>query len=87
MSEKQISDGVGVSDLENTTFPKWIPVAERLPARSGDVLVCTRHNFYQTTKIAKANFRKHSGGFFGQSGHWANVTHWMPLPEPPKEVE
>ena len=61
----------------------WIPVAEMKPKRNGDYLVCTKHEFYQTTNIAKANFR--SGGFYGQGGHWSNVTHWMPLPEPPKE--
>lgn len=68
-------------------MPEWIPVTERLPDRSGAVLVCTRHNFYQTANIAKAMFKKGSGGFYGQGGHWANVTHWMELPEPPMNTE
>lgn len=67
------------------TIQKWIPVKERLPEKSGYYLVCTVHEFYKTANIAKAHFR--SGGFYGQGGHWSNVTHWMPLPELPKEVE
>lgn len=83
MREKLISDGVVISDLENTTFPKWTPVSDP-PKKSGEYLVCTRHYFYKTTNIAKAVFKKSSGGFYGQGGHWANVTHWMPLPKPPE---
>lgn len=63
---------------------EWIPITERLPDRSGAVLVCTRHEIYKTANIAKATFKKGSGGFYGQGGHWSNVTHWMELPEPPK---
>ena len=64
---------------------KWIPVTERLPDRDGFFIVCTKHNFYKTTNVAKASFKKHSGGFYGQGGLWSNVTHWMPIPELPKE--
>ena len=67
------------------TIQKWIPVSERLPKKNGTYLVCTIHDFYRTKNVAKASFR--SGGFYGQGGHWSNVTHWMPLPEPPKGVE
>ena len=66
------------------TIQKWIPVSERLPERNGTYLVCTFHDFYKTTKVAKASFKRNRGGFYGQGGHWSNVTHWMPLPEPPK---
>ena len=78
---KEIADHLIANGV---TIQKWIPVAERLPERNGDYLVCTFHDFYKTTKIAKASFKSNSGGFYGQGGHWSNVTHWMPLPEPPK---
>lgn len=66
------------------TIQQWIPVSERLPERNGEYLVCTIHDFYKTKKVAKASFRRNRGGFYGNGGHWSNVTHWMPLPEPPK---
>lgn len=84
-----ITDNVGnIVDFliaNGVTIQKWIPVSERLPDRSGEVLVCTKHFFYDTRNIAKAVFKKGSGGFYGNGGHWKNVTHWMELPEPPKE--
>ena len=55
---------------------KWIPVTERLPEENTAVLT------YRESGI-QAEFRWHKG--------WDNdeftpcqVTHWMPLPEPPK---
>lgn len=69
------------------TIQSWIPVTERLPDRNGVFLVCTKHDFYKTAKVAKATFKKNSRGFYGQGGYWSNVTHWMPLPEPPKGAD
>ena len=55
----------------------WIPVTERLPEDRNEVLVHT------TKKVSKARFG--DGRWHGSGGCWMNVTHWMPLPEPPKE--
>ncbi len=63
--------------LERT---RWIPCSERLPESPGDYQVCTLNKFYGTKNVAKRYF---SGD--GWSGRWTNVTHWMPLPEPPEE--
>ena len=67
---------------------KWIPVTERLPESGVDVLVMFPHN------MAVAS--RDMGGWVVNSGDgWCtdvNIsddekepTHWMPLPEPPKE--
>ncbi len=65
---------------------KWIPVTERLPEYSdGHVLVTDgeqvkiscRNACYQT---ASGEVRCAQGYGLGMP-----VTHWMPLPEPPKE--
>lgn len=63
---------------------KWIPVSERLPEADKQVLVFTAH---ANVKVARCNFYKN-----GTEVNWATndglgeraITHWMPLPEPPK---
>lgn len=59
--------------------PKWISVKERLPERGQEVIVCD--GGVQKPIV----FAYH---FWNQSyASWANITHWMPMPEAPKEVE
>lgn len=58
---------------------EWISVDERLPESEGKYLVCTSNG-----NIGVGNFIN----YYGTGKHlcfdtWA-VTHWMPLPEPPK---
>lgn len=69
--------------------PRWISVEERLPEDCKHVLVFMRRNFIvgwsidywhiDTDWLDDGNWSKHpAGGYY-------NITHWMPLPEPPKE--
>lgn len=56
--------------------PRWIPVTERLPMR-GEKAICFGKNGYMI-------------GTYGEFGwmfpcYFGGVTHWMPLPQPPKE--
>ena len=76
----------GYRDGEAAAMPKWIPVTERMPAVRQRVLV------YCESKTIKKHVTActYMGGYLGAeqfSRHVRNVTHWMPLPEPPKEVE
>lgn len=70
---------------------KWIPVTERLPeiesyTYSVDVL------FYCRDGEIYSGYTNHQTGRWkaNSADEWfdsVDVTHWMPLPEPPKEVE
>lgn len=60
---------------------KWISVEERLPENDVDVLVYDRLDGVGVCQYSSV-LRK----FFGDvEGTYAEVTHWMPLPEPPEE--
>ena len=75
--------------IENgVTIQKWIPVTERLPEED---------NFIAVTKlglVGEAFIMQGEIYWQEDAVEWADaepitarVTHWMPLPEPPKEVE
>lgn len=78
----------GVSDGIGDDMSEWISVKDRLP----DV---PKDDYMSDYVLA---YDKNAGiwvAFFCSSGYWCearecvsfeNVTHWMPLPEPPTEV-
>lgn len=55
----------------------WIPVSERLPERSCEAL-CVRAGY--RTPVVTLDDYCHETRSFG----WSDITHWQPLPEPPK---
>lgn len=64
------------------TVQKWIPVTERLPEQGDVVLIYTKHEDIQVFQ-----WDDNYGGWVGDRYNYSKrmVTHWMPLPEPPKE--
>lgn len=67
------------------TMQQWIPVAERLPGDWCPVLVVLR----DIEKPLIGSYRNNAWFWekFGTTFVNGAVTHWMPLPEAPKEVE
>ena len=61
---------------------KWIPVTERLPRCGERVLVTDGTAVFEVHLSISHKWVR--GGFGWMDGE---VTHWMPLPEPPKEDE
>jgi hypothetical protein len=57
---------------------RWIPVEERLPKSYLTVLSLSRNKDIKLDFVQPKNI-----WYLGRN----NVTHWMPLPEPPKEVQ
>lgn len=93
--KKQVEKGMRLLDkadeLLKAVKPHWIPVEERLPEKSGNYLTA----FGDGTAMAVNEFM-HPRGWLTEEGrkanpngkwYWGGVTHWMPLPEPPKEEE
>ena len=61
------------------TVQKWIPVTERLPDVGCDVLFVCRSKKYGVGAYSDT-YKDFFMGQFPVKG----VTHWMPLPQPPK---
>ena len=61
---------------------EWISVDERLPEADSPVLIFTRKNRYYVGYYYKAAVDRNYTGFYADSCK-RDVTHWMPLPEPP----
>lgn len=62
----------------------WIPVTERLPEDGEIVLVCgSRSGVYTAVHNKPGCYR--GWHKLNSKNHYCNPTHWMPLPEPPKE--
>ena len=68
--------------------PRWIPVSERLPEEFTPVLTFSKDNDKPVTAILAAGFwwsNVDDAGFWWSNVDWAlDVTHWMPLPQPPE---
>lgn len=69
------------------TFRQWIPVSERMPEPFVSVLVQMPDE--EPCPTVREGYLTNKGtwyaGYFERET--SEVTHWMPLPEPPKEGE
>ena len=77
IAEKLISNGV--------TVQEWIPVTDRLPEDGGYYLVVHRNKYNGSISIAFEMYIKCKIGEWWENDYAYDVTHWMPLPEMPKE--
>ncbi|EMM7795440.1 DUF551 domain-containing protein [Klebsiella oxytoca] len=81
---------------EPATVPgKWIPVSERMPEDDDFVYIWPRPDFGVELHVGQYCERSHKGGGwyaqvyeqnYGIEWHPITVTHWMPLPAAPQEV-
>jgi hypothetical protein len=74
---------------------EWISVKDRFPEDDGDVLVC-QHKFGDRYPLINVGYRENDQWDIADTmdgiihdidnnqDNWI-VTHWMPLPEPPKQ--
>ena len=60
------------------TVQEWISVKDRLPKADEIVIICTEKGFVYAGDLIGDTW------FLDNDSWTANVTHWMPLPTPPK---
>ena len=80
-------DALALIEHLETRQPKWISVKERLPVKQFGVIVRTGHNLV-TTGWRSYHVDVKGGELWevdGAHNYRNDVTHWMPLPEPPEE--
>ncbi len=65
----------------------WIPVSERLPEKSGDVLVCSVAGCIDVVHYSAKHRQFNSYDELPKSDAsiFSNTVAWMPLPEPYRE--
>ena len=74
-------------ELIEKAKPKWIPISERMPDHFGVFIVAIKEPGRERVGKDCADFDPFAKTWL-PSLCWDkdyNVTHWMPLPEPPKE--
>ncbi|XFP58780.1 DUF551 domain-containing protein [Klebsiella pneumoniae] len=65
---------------------KWIPVSERIPDNTEPVLCIEKRADFGTYGQPFVCWHD-GGGWVGKTNYRPIVTHWMPLPAAPREVE
>ena len=78
-----LSLGVTVQDGKDNDVPTgWIPVTERLPEAGEVVLACGKR--HATSGMFQGVLRNKPNMWHWKGNTLKEVTHWMPLPVPPK---
>ena len=88
---KELSDTGDIADYlisNGVTVQEWISVKDRLP-EEGEYVLCVLKGFnyggkIQVCKFVPADKFKDKPYFEHFRNGFPSVTHWMPLPEPPK---
>ena len=66
------------SIANGVTVQEWISVKDRLPEGGEIVIICTEKGFVYAGELIGDTW------FLDNDSWTTNVTHWMPLPQPPK---
>ena len=78
--QRELAKSMCEVTLRESEKPCWIPVTERLPKEDEEVLVVAVNDFDTYDRWAAVDWL-----YRGEWQQHSIVTHWMPLPEPPKE--
>ena len=76
--QKTLGDIADYLIANGVTVQEWISVDDRLPEKDEIVIICTDENFIYAGELIGDTW------FLDNDSWTATVTHWMPLPLPPK---
>lgn len=79
--QESLAEKQATSDKASDKASDWISVEERLPNSVDDVLTCRKNGHVEV------NYMLVTGKWRYGSVCVNPITHWRPLPEPPKEEE
>ena len=97
--KEPVADGKSITEWAaiGMKAPRWISVKDRLPEKDGDYLARLRHGgmkvmgfTHDLRKVDDYQFKRKKPGWYEYDSEWGfcernDITHYMPLPEPPKE--
>lgn len=84
---KTLDEEVEINTALICNMPVWIPVSERLPKTSEDVIVFAYGNMIRIWSLERIHYTTADVYWECEDGSHEEVdvvTHWMPLPEPPE---
>ena len=93
--EKPIYEFADCLLANGVTVQEWISVNDRLPEESGNYIVCCDDSscsygegiWYSSDVVVVSEYYEGSWIWYEGGTEWSLeniVTHWMPLPQPPK---
>lgn len=76
---------MAVAALREQEERRWIPVADMLPEESGMYIVTANDGHAQRVSFVLWQKKNRMWNLTGARSYWM-VTHWQPMPQPPKEA-
>lgn len=78
---------LAVAALRRQEERQWIPVTERMPQEHQIVVGWTKYNPFSRYREEVVTWNGKGWVFVYAQRYVTNVKYWMPLPEPPEEVQ
>lgn len=76
---------MAIAALREQEERRWIPVTERLPEESSTYIVTANDGYAQRVSFVLWQKKHRMWNLTGARSYW-RVTHWQPMPKPPKEA-
>lgn len=83
--EELMADALALIEQHEVQAPRWISVKERMPEDQRNVLTVNGHGYIRIMGFWGRRGARWIWLHLGRLMNYNDITHWMPLPEPPEE--